>query len=139
MKRSEVQAFIKALITMRNDAPDDLASKVVSIYPTMKYNGKRIPAKTRINWNGNLKLAAVDLWDTEENNPDNAQTLWEDIDYKDGFRIIPAVITATGAFAKGECGWWKGELYESLLDANVYTPEQYPTGWKVNNYDKGAD
>lgn len=131
MKRSEAQAFIKALLTIRNDAPDDLASKVVSIYPTMRYNGKQIPAKTRINWNGNLKLAAVDLWDTEENNPDNAPVLWEDIRYKDGFRIIPETLTTTTAFAKDECGWWNGILYRSLIAANVYTPAVYPQGWEI--------
>lgn len=48
---------------------------------------------------------------------------------KDGYRIIPSVITATGAFAKVERGWWKGKLYESKVESNVYTPEQYADNW----------
>lgn len=88
---------------------------------------------TRINHNGVIKRAAVDLWDTPENNPDNAPSLWEDISYMDGYRIIPETITAGAAFAKDECGWWKGVLYRSLIDANVYTPEQYAAGWEIVN------
>jgi hypothetical protein len=86
---------------------------------------------TRINWNGVLKKAAVDLWDTPENNPDNAPALWEDIQYRAGHRIIPEVITVTSAFGKDETGWWGDVLYCSLKDANVYTPEAYPAGWAV--------
>ena len=90
-----------------------------------------IKAGTRINWNGTLKRAAVDLWDTEENNPDNAPTLWEDINYRAGHRIIPEVITVGLAFSKDETGWWNGMLYKSLRDANTYTPEQYAAGWEL--------
>lgn len=57
--------------------------------------------------------------------------LWEDIAYREGYRIIPAVITAGTAFAKGEFGWWGDTMYKSLIDANVYTPEAYPAGWEV--------
>lgn len=76
-----------------------------------------------------LVQAASDLWDTEDNNPDNAPTLWEDIAYKEGYRIILEVITSTAAFAMGEYGWWKDVLYKSLMDANVWTPDQNPDVW----------
>ena len=48
----------------------------------------------------------------------------------DGYRIIPEVITATAAFSEGECGWWENVLYRSAVDANVYTPGQYPGNWE---------
>lgn len=113
---------------MLNDAE---ASVVTVIYPTLKQDGQLVKAGTRINWYGQLKRAAVDLWDTIENNPDNASVLWEDINYKDGYRIIPDVITAGTAFALGERGWWNGVLYESRMAANVYTPDEYPSGWRL--------
>lgn len=109
---------------------DAVASRAVKFHPEMEYNGKLIPAKTRINWHGTLKRSAVDIWDREENNPDNAPTLWEDIAYRDGFRIIPEVITATLAFAEGECGWWGDVLYRSKVNGNVYTPAVYPGNWE---------
>lgn len=109
---------------------DREASSVVSIYPTMQFNGELIPYGTRIDWNGKIKKAAVDVWDTYENSPDAAPTLWSSIDYKDGERIIPLVITASTAFANGEKGWWGDVLYESTIDNNVWTPDAYPEGWK---------
>ena len=124
----EVRAAMDNAANVLTDAD---ASNSVLLYPTLKSDGSLIKAGTRINWNGTLKRAAVDLWDTAENTPDAATDLWEDIDYKDGYRIIPETITAGLAFSKNEFGWWKGELYKSILDAaNVYTPEQYPAGWE---------
>ena len=114
------------------DLEDKQASEVTSLYPTMAYNGKLVTAGTRINFDGELYKAAVDLWDTEANNPDNAPTLWEEIQYHNGIRIIPEVITVTTAFALGELGYWKADekVYKSLLNANVYTPAAYPQGWE---------
>lgn len=121
--------YIEKLVAEIDDAT---ASTVVSLYPGMKYDGSLIPAGTRINWGGVLKRAAVDVWDRLENNPDNAPTCWEDIMYRDGYRIIPDVITVGLAFENGERGWWTdGLLYESLVDNNVYTPAAYSANWRV--------
>ena len=110
--------------------PDKEASSCVDLYPTLKQGGKLIRAGTRINWGGWLKQATVDLWDTEENDPDHAPDLWVKILYKDGVRVIPDVISAAEAFALDELGWWNGAIYKSKIPANVHTPEQYPDGWE---------
>lgn len=110
---------------------DKIASTVAMLFPNFIPDGSLVPAGTRINWNGIVKKAAVDLWATEDNDPDHAPTLWADLDYRDGYRIIPETITVTTAFAKDECGWWDGVLYRSLVDANVYTPSAYPDNWEV--------
>lgn len=130
MKRSEA-IYLRSIVERATESLDDkTASTVATLFPRLKENGELIRVGVRINWNGTVKKAAVDLWDTAENNPDNAPTLWEDLDYKDGYRIIPETITVTTAFAKDELGWWDGVLYLSLLNANVYTPKQYPDGWE---------
>lgn len=131
MTRKEAELFIESFSKLRNIATDSQASASVFVFPTLKENSFLISAGTRINWNGTIKRAAVDLWDTAENNPDNAPALWEDINYREGYRIIPSVITAGLAFAQGECGWWNGVLYRSKIAANTYTPDQYPAGWEV--------
>lgn len=110
---------------------DQDASRVPEFYTTLKYNGALVPFGTRINWNGVLKKVVVDIWDTEENNPDNSPSLWVDIEYRDGIRIIPETITISTAFVKDELGWWGEILYKSLVDANVYTPDQYAANWIV--------
>lgn len=117
--------------TGRRLVDDKTASIAPELFDILKEDGSLVKVGTRINWNGTLKKAAVDLWDTAENNPDNAPTLWADIQYRAGHRIIPDVITVTTAFSKGETGWWGDVLYVSLVDANVYTPAVYPDNWEV--------
>ena len=129
MTRSEAQKLIADIVKLREAATDTQASLAVSVYPTLKQDGSLIKSGTRINHNGMIIRAAVDLYDTETNSPENAPTLWEALNYKDGYRIIPEVITVGTAFSKGELGWWNDELYESLVDYNVYTPDQYAPNW----------
>ena len=121
----------KALLAAVPSLDDKTASTAAALFPKLKEDGTLVSAGTRINWNGVLKRAAVDLWDRPENNPDNAPTLWEDIAYREGIRIIPQTITAGLAFAKDEYGWWGDYLYKSLLDANVWTPEANGAGWEL--------
>ena len=122
---------LRAIVEQAAESLDD---QTVSTAPTLlrklKQDGKLVSAGTRINWGGTVKRAAADLWDTAENDPDAAPALWEDIDYRDGDRVLPSVITAGAACAMDELGWWGGKLYKSKLAANVYTPEEYPAGWE---------
>lgn len=131
MTKAQLEKIIQALVALRDSATDEQAVDAAALYPTMKYDGALVSNGTRINWNGALKRAAVDLWDREENNPDNAPTLWEDINIAGGYREIPETITVGLAFAKGECGWWNGKLYRSLIDSNVWNPDQYAAGWEL--------
>ena len=127
----EARAWRKQLDKALPAIPDKEASGSPDLFPTLKHDGKLIPAGTRINWNGWLKQATVDLWDAEENDPDHAPTLWVKINYKDGVRVIPDPITAAEAFGMDELGWWDGSIYKSKLAANVHTPEQHPDGWEL--------
>lgn len=131
MTRNKAEKLRSLIEQAAVNLPDKEASEGAELFPRLKEDNSLISAGTRINWNGSIKKAAVDLWDTAENNPDNAPTLWEDISYREGIRIIPDTITVTTAFAKGEKGWWGDTLYVSLIDANVYTPEQYAAGWEI--------
>ena len=131
MNRAEALRLRAIIETAAASLDDKTASTAPTLFPRLKQDGSLIKAGTRINYNGSIKRAAVDLWDTVDNSPDNAPTLWEDILYRNGYRIIPDVITAGTAFALDELGWWGDKLYKSLLSANVYTPEQYPNGWEL--------
>ena len=110
---------------------DAEASTGVQLFPSLKRDGTLVKAGTRINWNGTLKRASVDLWDTEQNDPDHAPALWHEIKYRDGYRIAPDVFTAENAAESGEYMWFGDKLYKSLMAGNVYTPEQAPTVWEL--------
>lgn len=130
MTREEAKRLRNAMMQGATSLDDKTASTAPDMFPRLKEDGSLVKAGTRINWHGTVKKASVDLWDRAENNPDNAPALWADIDYKDGYRIIPETITVTTAFAKDERGWWGDELYRSLVDGNIYTPEQYAANWE---------
>ena len=122
---------LRSLITQGAESLTDAqVSTAQEVLPRLKYDGSLISNGTRINWNGSIKRAAVDLWDTEANDPDHAPTLWKDVLYRDGYRIIPETITVGLQFSSGELGWWGDKLYRSLRDANVWTPSAYPAGWE---------
>ena len=123
---------LRAIVEQAAASLDDkTASTAWMLFPRLRRDGALVKAGTRLNWNGTLKRAAVDLWDTPENNPDNAPNLWADIQYRNGYRIIPDTITVTTAFADGEYGWWGDVLYKSKVGSNVYTPEQYAPNWEA--------
>ena len=122
---------LRAIVEQAAASLDDkTASTAETLFPRLRQDGALVKSGTRINWNGTIKKAAVDLWDTAENTPDAAPTLWEDIDCRDGYRIIPATITVTTAFSQDECGWWGDTLYRSKVNSNVYTPAVYPDNWE---------
>ena len=69
---------VREAIEMAVQSLDDgTASAVVSLFPSLKHDGSLIKAGTRINWNGKIIRAAVDLWDREEHAPEKAPNLWE--------------------------------------------------------------
>lgn len=126
-----LRGIIETAVATSADVDDKTAFTVATLLPSYKNDGSLLKAGSRINWNGVVKKAAVDLWQTKENDPDHAPDLWKTIVYKDGYRYIPEVISVTEAFDKDECGWWNDVLYKSLIDANVYTPDAYAAGWEA--------
>lgn len=64
--------------------------------------------------------------------PDATPALWVEVAPKGEYREIKANMLPTEAFAIGEIGWYKSKdnLYKSLINANVYTPDSYPSGWE---------
>lgn len=128
--KQEAKTIRGYIETAAEGLDDATASQMALLFPGLKGDSSLVKSGTRINWNGVVTRAAVDLWDTETNDPDHAPDLWEDLLYRDGIRIIPEVITAGTAFSKGERGWWGEVLYESQADNNVWTPEAYPAYWK---------
>lgn len=125
------RALRKVIEQAITSVDDETALTAVELSPSLSFGGVLITSGSRINWEGKLYRAAVDVWDTVENTPAAAPNLWEEVVISSGYREIPETITVGLAFAKGECGWWQGVLYESLIDNNVYTPTVCPDYWKV--------
>lgn len=113
------------------------AGRMIEYFPTRKEycdEGELIPAKTRVRDENDASViwrSNVDLWNTDENSPQNAPTLWDKIAYHNGIRIIPDTITATLAWKLDELGWRDGHVYKSGMDGNVYLPGTTGAPWEL--------
>lgn len=126
----------KALRDVLVQGGANLSDAVISTTPMaccrMKYDGSLIKSGTRILWiNGFIYKNGSDLWDREENNPDNASTLWSKLNYINGIRVIPETIDYINRFALDELGWWENAIYKSLKNDNVYNPSVRPEDWEL--------
>ena len=133
MKITKARAYeLRKLIMKAAESLDDKdASAAAELFGKLILDGSLVKVGTRINWNGVVKRAAVDLWATAENTPDAAPSLWEDLEYINGIRVIPEVITVGTAFAMDELGYWNGLIYRSKNAANVWTPDAAPDQWEL--------
>ena len=131
MNLTQAMKLRAAMVTASESLDDKTASTAPEMFGKLKQSGALVKAGTRINWNGVVKKANVDLWDTAENSPDNATDLWSDLAFHDGYRLIPTAFTAELAFSAGETGWWEqdGCYYTANADGTVWTPSEYPSAW----------
>ena len=131
MNLTQAMKLRAAMVAASESLDDKTASTAPEMFGKLKQGGALVKAGTRINWNGVVKKANVDLWDTAENSPENATDLWSDLAFHDGYRIIPTVFTAEIAFSDGETGWWEqdGCYYTANADGTAWNPVEYPSAW----------
>lgn len=65
--------------------------------------------------------------------PDTAVSLYKRVGVTDsGVPIWAQPLGATDAYAKGDRVSYKGKIYKSLIDSNVWSPDAYPAGWAID-------
>lgn len=137
MKRTEALKLRSIIELAASFLDDKKASEAPTLFPGLRCDPVQtvdtpaIMAGTRICWRGQVKKAKVTLWDTVACNPDNAPDMWDDLDYRDGVRVIHENMSTTLAFSLGELGWWDGAVYKSKMAGNVFTPVTAPAQWEL--------
>ena len=64
--------------------------------------------------------------------PDTAVSLYKPIGVSEsGYPEWVQPLGASDAYNTGDIVSYKGDLYESTIDGNVWAPDVYPAGWKV--------
>ena len=64
--------------------------------------------------------------------PDATSSLYEPIGLNsEGYPVWSKPSGAHDAYNKGDIVDYNGTLYKSLIDGNVYSPDEYPAGWEV--------
>ena len=130
------EQFRKALQMFADSLTEEQAMEVATVYdpwaPGKAYAaGKFMTYGT--NGVGDPQLYKVAQAHTSQADwtPDKTPALYVAIGLDDaGFPIWSRPTGAHDAYAKGDVVDFNGTLYRSLIDANTYSPEEYPAGWE---------
>ena len=127
MNKKELVTAMKA---MRSTADDQTAANAAELYPV--WNETKVYAVgDRVRYDSVLYKClqahtAQTTW-----TPTDAPSLWAKVLIPDP-EVIPEweQPDSTNPYMKGDKVTYKGKIYESLIDNNVWSPEAYPQGWK---------
>ena len=127
----------KALQMFAQSLSDDDAMEIATVYP--KYAvGKAYKANEMFiygeNAVGDPQLYRVVQGHTSQEDwlPNTTPALYTPIGLDDsGYPTWSKPTGAHDAYNKGDIVVYNGSKYESLIDGNVYSPDEYPQGWKV--------
>ncbi len=92
---------------------------------------ERVEIGVRRRWKGTVyecRLAHITQADWM---PDVTPALWKEVVIGPTCPEWQQPTGAHDAYNTGDCVTFKGNHYESLIDANVWSPAVYPAGWKL--------
>ena len=135
MKRTDIIEQAEKIRTDMNTVTANLSDAeavlVANLYLPWKV-GEIVPVGEIRRFGDKLYRCLQEHTTQAEWTPDVTPALWVEVAAEGEYREIKDGMLSTEAFAKGEVGWYqsKDNLWKSLIDANVYTPETYPAGWE---------
>ena len=111
---------------------DETALEAVELFPAWE-PGKDYAAGARVQYGGSLYECAIAHTSAEEWSPPAAASLWSPVkvDTETGLDEWTRPTGAHNAYNKGDRVVYKGSVYESLIDGNTWSPEEYPAGWTL--------
>lgn len=110
---------------------DDVALIIPEVYPVWSGNGVEYKKDVRVTYNGVLYKVLQDHTSQETWTPTDAPSLFAKVlTSTDGTIPDWEQPSAENAYMTGDKVRYNGKIYESLIDNNVWKPDEYPTGWK---------
>lgn len=132
--RKAIQLFAASLDV---DTQADMILEIPSVFPAyqvgVSYQVKEV-FSYGLNGVGDPQLYQVLQAHTsaEQWTPDSATSLYKKIGVTDsGYPEWVRPLGATDAYNTGDIVGYNGTLYRSVIDANVWSPDEYPAGWEV--------
>lgn len=114
------------------DMTDEQAAKLTALFDGFDGGGVAHSVGDIVAHDG-VPYRCVQAHSSQNNwTPDKVPALWTPVREKAGAAPDPWVqpASAADAYAKGDRVMFQGAVYESLIDANVWSPSAYPAGWK---------
>lgn len=130
------EQFRRAVQMFAASLSDEQAMEVASVYPAYEI-GKTYKTNDMFTYGtnnvGDPQLYRVVQEHTSQAGwpPESTPSLYTAIGLTEsGYPIWSQPTGAHDAYNIGDIVDYNGELYESLIDGNTYSPEAYPGGWK---------
>lgn len=95
--------------------------------------GIEVKVGERLQDGGKLYRVLQQHYPQSDWRPSVTPALFVEVPKPGEIRDITDPIPAEYPFMKGELGRWKGHIYESNIDNNVWTPDAYPAGWTIKD------
>ena len=123
---------LKCLKMFANTLSDEEALQVPLMYDEFETNRHYIVGE-RVLYNDVLYKVLVEHDSQETWTPDVSPSLFAKIINETIDGSIPEWVQpdATNAYSKGDRVKYNGHIYESTIDGNVWSPDNYPAGWKL--------
>lgn len=136
MTKTELTAAVNARLAEQNTAlaklDDETALDVTVLFPLWQ-SGKAYTVDERIRYGEKLYRCVQAHTSQADWTPDATPALWAEIAKPGEIPVWKQPTGAQDAYNKGDRVWYPAKnttVYESLIDANVYSPEAYPAGWR---------
>ena len=111
---------------------DEDALEAVELFPAWEVE-RLCKVDERIRYGGKLYRCVQAHTSQAGWEPDKTPALWTEVAKPGEIPVWKQPTGAQDAYNKGDKVWYPEKdtkIYESLIDANVYSPEAYPAGWK---------
>ena len=138
-KLQVAEQFRRALQMFAMSLTDDKAMEIASVYEPWEV-GKAYSVDTILRYGengvGDPQLYRVVQAHTSQLGwtPDETPSLYVAIGLNtDGYPVWSKPTGAHDAYNTGDIVDYNGTLYKSLIDGNVYSPDEYPQGWEIVN------
>lgn len=136
-KLQAAEQLRKAMQIFAQTLTEEEAMEIATIYPVYEV-GKSYKADEFVSYGvndvGGPQLYKVVQAHTSQADwtPDATPALYTPIGLtEEGYPIWSKPTGAHDAYNIGDIVDYNGALYKSLIDGNVYSPEEYPAGWEV--------
>lgn len=129
MTRAKAKQLRQLIEQLAVTLDDETALTGVELFPTWVV-GKAYAVSDRAQYNGTLYKCVQAHTSQADWTPDATPALWVVVSIDE----YPEWVQPTGAhdaYNTGDIVSYKGKLYRSTIDGNVWAPDAYPAGWET--------
>ena len=133
MKREHAMKLRQMIVKASASLPDEDALNAVELFPAWTV-GTDYAAAVRVRYGEKLFRCEQAHTSQADWTPDITPAMWTEVAEPGTIPVWRQPTGVQDAYAKGDKVHYPtadDPVYESLIDANIYSPEAYPAGWQV--------